>query len=78
MKIVEIIRDAHPEAHVVINSILPRGNELRDENPHYQALHDINEQLACYVHSTNARTEPDSSNPQLAFFNVSKVPGFTF
>lgn len=73
LKIVATIRAAHPTSHIVVNSILPRGNERRDENPQYAALHDINHRLECYVETQNARAEPKAKNPHLAFFNATGI-----
>jgi lysophospholipase L1-like esterase len=81
VNIVMTIRQAHPTAHVVVNSILPRGNEKRNDNPHYAALFDINRRLACFVDSENARHQAaDTSQDQhaplpapLTFFNATSI-----
>ncbi|CAB9515581.1 Platelet-activating factor acetylhydrolase IB subunit gamma [Seminavis robusta] len=81
IKIVMTIRQAHPSTHIVINSILPRGNEKRDDNPHYAALFDINQRLDCYVESENERRKQKlaqaeitpSKHEMLSFFNATAI-----
>jgi lysophospholipase L1-like esterase len=82
VNIVTTIRQAHPTTHIVINSILPRGNEKRNENPHYAALFDINRRLACFVDSENARHQAAAMAQDqdaalvpvpLTFFNATSI-----
>jgi len=73
VKIVESIREVHPHSHIVINSILPRGNEERDGNPHYESLHEINRMLDCFVASENARRFDNVHVPELSFFNATDI-----
>jgi lysophospholipase L1-like esterase len=78
VNIVMTIQQAHPNAHIVINSILPRGNEKRNDNPHYAALFDINRRLACFVDSENARhaasaPQEDTTLVPLTFFNATSI-----
>lgn len=73
VKTVESIREAHPNSHVVINSILPRGNEERDGNPHYESLQEINRMLRCFVASENARRFDKLHVPELSFFNATDI-----
>ena len=72
-KIALAIRKIHPHSHIVINSILPRGNEERYGNPHYESLHDINHKVNCFVGSENARRKADTSIPELTFFNATDI-----
>ena len=73
LKIVNVIQEAHPRSHIVVNSILPRGNERRDENPHYAALYDINRRLECFVATENDKHDFGVTNPRLAFFNATSI-----
>lgn len=73
IKIALTIREARPEAHIVINSILPRGNEEQDGNPHYESLHDINQKLECFVSSENERNQEDAETTEISFFNATNI-----
>lgn len=64
IRIVEEIRRQHPEARIVINSVLPRSREeLLHKNAMWKILTIVNDRLACY-----AKTQPD-----VFFFNATSI-----
>lgn len=67
LKIAETIHLVHEEAHIVINSILPQGQEaLGPDNPSYSFVSKINDRLHCYV-------EASHHYPRISFFNATDV-----
>lgn len=75
INIVLYIRGKRMDSDIVINSILPRGNEKRNGNPHYAAIQAINDRLECFVQSENARARQFEKHPKelLDFFNATKL-----
>lgn len=77
LKVIETIREAHPKSVIVVNSILPRGNEKIDDNPHYAALFDINQRLECYINTINSRQQGEDGilkrSKKLGFFNATPI-----
>ncbi|KAL7568104.1 hypothetical protein ACA910_019502 [Epithemia clementina (nom. ined.)] len=68
IQIAEFIAQVHPSAIVVVNSILPRGNELFDNsnNPFWNDILETNQILECYAAS-------DSTEPRIEFFNATSL-----
>jgi len=74
LTIVKTIQRTHPETQIVINSILPRGNEQQLGNPKFNALHTINNKLECFVHTENDKTLLEGNgDPKLVFFNATSI-----